>query len=107
VPARVIAFARVSSSGGAAIAIAPHLVARFVNGDRPPAIGEMWKTSRVHAAQGTRVADVSRRLHRRGGQAGDGKRKRLAVCRPGAKDAPCGAARRGVNSQLHNSATPK
>jgi malto-oligosyltrehalose synthase len=46
VPARAIAFARVSQSA-AAIAIAPHLVARFVNGDRPPAIGDMWKTSRV------------------------------------------------------------
>jgi (1->4)-alpha-D-glucan 1-alpha-D-glucosylmutase len=52
VPARVIAFARMSANGGAAIAIAPHLVARFVNGDRPPAIGEMWKTSRVLLPKG-------------------------------------------------------
>jgi (1->4)-alpha-D-glucan 1-alpha-D-glucosylmutase len=53
VPARAIAFARTiadpeTGSGRVAIAIAPHLTARLVNGDRPFPVGEMWKTSRVH-----------------------------------------------------------
>jgi (1->4)-alpha-D-glucan 1-alpha-D-glucosylmutase len=45
-PARVVAFAR-QSADGAVIAVAPHLVARFVDADRPAPVGEMWKTSRV------------------------------------------------------------
>ena len=45
-PARVIAFAR-TSSDRVAIAVAPHLVARFVDADRPLPIGDRWKTARV------------------------------------------------------------
>jgi (1->4)-alpha-D-glucan 1-alpha-D-glucosylmutase len=45
-PARVIAFARMTN-GSAAIAVAPHLVGRFVDAERPVPIGDMWKTSRV------------------------------------------------------------
>ena len=46
VPARVAAFARLAP-GGAVVAIAPHLVARLVNGEHPAPTGEMWRTSRV------------------------------------------------------------
>ena len=53
VPAGAIAFARVlappkgSAGGRAAIVVAPHLVSRLVDPDRPLALGEAWKTSRV------------------------------------------------------------
>src|SRR6185503_15951148 len=46
VPARVVAFARLSA-GGAVIAVAPHLVARLLSDDHPVPIGDLWKTSRV------------------------------------------------------------
>jgi len=54
IAARVVAFARLSERGpargagaGAAIAVAPHLVGRFIDAERPMPCGEMWKTSRV------------------------------------------------------------
>jgi (1->4)-alpha-D-glucan 1-alpha-D-glucosylmutase len=47
VPGHVIAFARISANGGAAIAIAPHLVARLVSEERPVPTGDIWKTSRI------------------------------------------------------------
>jgi len=46
VDGRVVAFARMLP-GTAAIAIAPHLVARMITPDRPVPLGEMWKTARV------------------------------------------------------------
>jgi (1->4)-alpha-D-glucan 1-alpha-D-glucosylmutase len=45
-PARVTAFARLTN-GTAAIAVAPHLVARFLDAGHPVPLGDMWKTSRV------------------------------------------------------------
>ena len=47
VKGQVTAFARMSSTGGAAIAMAPHLVAPLINEERPLPIGDAWKTSRV------------------------------------------------------------
>jgi (1->4)-alpha-D-glucan 1-alpha-D-glucosylmutase len=47
VPAHVIAFARVTAAGQAAIAIAPHLVLRLVDKDHPFPLRDRWKTSRV------------------------------------------------------------
>ena len=47
VPADVVAFARLSAAGAAAIAIAPHLVTRFLDADHPVPCGDQWKTSRV------------------------------------------------------------
>lgn len=46
VSARIVAFARLSGDT-AAIAIAPHLVGRFLDVDHPVPIGDVWKTSRV------------------------------------------------------------
>jgi (1->4)-alpha-D-glucan 1-alpha-D-glucosylmutase len=46
VPARAVAFARLSQDA-AVVAIAPYLVARFVDAERPAPVGEMWKTARV------------------------------------------------------------
>jgi (1->4)-alpha-D-glucan 1-alpha-D-glucosylmutase len=46
VPGRVLAFARIKD-GAAAIAIAPHLIGRFVDADHPAPLGDMWRTSRV------------------------------------------------------------
>jgi (1->4)-alpha-D-glucan 1-alpha-D-glucosylmutase len=48
VDAGVIAFARCSADGRAAIAIAPHLVSRLVSADHPLPLGDRWTTSRVH-----------------------------------------------------------
>ena len=48
VDARVIAFARCSAEGRAAIAIAPHLASRMVSADHPFPLGDCWRTSRVH-----------------------------------------------------------
>jgi (1->4)-alpha-D-glucan 1-alpha-D-glucosylmutase len=48
VDARVVAFARVSADGHAAIAIAPHLVSRLVSADHPLPLGDRWRTSRVY-----------------------------------------------------------
>jgi (1->4)-alpha-D-glucan 1-alpha-D-glucosylmutase len=42
----VVAFARLAPDG-AAIVVAPHLVARFIDAAHPVPLGEMWKTSRV------------------------------------------------------------
>lgn len=53
VPAGAIAFARVlappkgASGGRAAIVVAPRLVSRLVDADRPLALADVWKTSRV------------------------------------------------------------
>jgi (1->4)-alpha-D-glucan 1-alpha-D-glucosylmutase len=47
VPGHIVAFARVAAGGRAAIAIAPHLVARLVSEERPVPIGDAWKTSRL------------------------------------------------------------
>jgi (1->4)-alpha-D-glucan 1-alpha-D-glucosylmutase len=47
VPAGLIAFARIPSSGPAALAIAPRLVARLMGPDAIPPLGEAWKTSRI------------------------------------------------------------
>ena len=54
IAARVVAFARLGEQGasaglgaGAAIAIAPHLVGRSLDAERPIPCGDMWKTSRV------------------------------------------------------------
>jgi (1->4)-alpha-D-glucan 1-alpha-D-glucosylmutase len=46
VAGRIVAFARIAS-GSAAIAIAPHLVGRFIDAEHPVPLGDMWKTSRV------------------------------------------------------------
>jgi (1->4)-alpha-D-glucan 1-alpha-D-glucosylmutase len=46
VAARLVAFAR-TMPGATAIAIAPHLIGRFLGAERPVPIGEAWKTSRV------------------------------------------------------------
>jgi (1->4)-alpha-D-glucan 1-alpha-D-glucosylmutase len=46
VPGRVLAFARIKD-GAAAIAIAPHLIGRFVDAGHPAPMGDMWRTSRV------------------------------------------------------------
>ena len=46
VPARAVAFARMCRSG-AVLAIAPHLVGRFVDAEHPVPVGDMWKTARV------------------------------------------------------------
>ncbi|HEX9367874.1 MAG TPA: malto-oligosyltrehalose synthase, partial [Vicinamibacterales bacterium] len=48
VDAGALAFARLSADGGAAIAIAPHLVSRLVTPDHPVPVGDRWRTSRVH-----------------------------------------------------------
>jgi (1->4)-alpha-D-glucan 1-alpha-D-glucosylmutase len=48
VEGRVVAFARISASGSAAIAIAPHLVSRLMTPDHPVPLGDRWRTSRVH-----------------------------------------------------------
>jgi (1->4)-alpha-D-glucan 1-alpha-D-glucosylmutase len=45
-PARVVAFARLTPDA-AVVAIAPHLIARFVDAPHPVPVGDMWKTSRV------------------------------------------------------------
>jgi (1->4)-alpha-D-glucan 1-alpha-D-glucosylmutase len=47
VPGHVVAFARMAANGGAAIAIAPHLVARLVSEEHPVPTGDIWKTSRI------------------------------------------------------------
>jgi (1->4)-alpha-D-glucan 1-alpha-D-glucosylmutase len=46
VAGRVLAFARIAPTG-AAIAIVPHLVARFVDAEHPLPTNDLWKTSRV------------------------------------------------------------
>jgi len=46
IPAHVVAFARLATEG-AVIAVAPHLVARLVNGAQAAPTGDAWKTSRV------------------------------------------------------------
>jgi (1->4)-alpha-D-glucan 1-alpha-D-glucosylmutase len=48
VDARVMAFARISGTGRAAIAVAPYLMSRLVTADRPVPLGDRWRTSRVH-----------------------------------------------------------
>ena len=89
----------ISADGGAAIAIAPHLV---VAPGRRPSIpsrsGDRWRTSRVHLPKSLAGADLPRRLHRRRNPPGHGRRERLAVRRPGAQDAPGIAAGRGVTA---------
>jgi (1->4)-alpha-D-glucan 1-alpha-D-glucosylmutase len=47
VDARVVAFARISSAGRAAIALAPHLASRLVTAEQPVPLGDRWLTSRV------------------------------------------------------------
>jgi (1->4)-alpha-D-glucan 1-alpha-D-glucosylmutase len=48
VEAHVVAFARVTATGSAAIAIAPHLVSRLVTPEHPVPLADRWRTSRVH-----------------------------------------------------------
>jgi (1->4)-alpha-D-glucan 1-alpha-D-glucosylmutase len=48
VEASALAFARLSADGGAAIAIAPHLVSRLITEEHPVPLGDRWRTSRVH-----------------------------------------------------------
>ena len=48
VAARVMAFARVSVSGRAAIAVAPYLMSGLLTSDHPLPLGDRWRTSRVH-----------------------------------------------------------
>jgi (1->4)-alpha-D-glucan 1-alpha-D-glucosylmutase len=48
VDARVVAFARISAAGRAAIAIAPHLASRLVTAEHPVPLGDRWRTSRLH-----------------------------------------------------------
>jgi (1->4)-alpha-D-glucan 1-alpha-D-glucosylmutase len=48
VDARVLAFARISAGGRAAIAIAPHLVSRLVTAEHPVPLGDRWRTTRIH-----------------------------------------------------------
>jgi (1->4)-alpha-D-glucan 1-alpha-D-glucosylmutase len=45
---RVVAFARITATGGAALAIAPHLASRLVTPEHPAPVGDRWRTSRVH-----------------------------------------------------------
>jgi (1->4)-alpha-D-glucan 1-alpha-D-glucosylmutase len=46
VPGRIVSFARLLS-GRAVVAVAPHLVVRLIDANRPAAIGDAWKTSRI------------------------------------------------------------
>jgi maltooligosyltrehalose synthase len=46
VRARALAFAR-NAPTGAAIAIVPHVVARFLDAEHPLPTNDLWKTSRV------------------------------------------------------------
>jgi (1->4)-alpha-D-glucan 1-alpha-D-glucosylmutase len=48
VEARVMAFARISAGGRAAIVMAPHLVSRLVTAEHPLPLADRWRTSRVH-----------------------------------------------------------
>ncbi|HMC76783.1 MAG TPA: malto-oligosyltrehalose synthase [Vicinamibacterales bacterium] len=48
VEARVLAFARLSADGRAAIAVAPHLSSRLVTAEHPVPLGDRWRTSRIH-----------------------------------------------------------
>jgi malto-oligosyltrehalose synthase len=47
VDARVVAFARISVAGQAAIAVVPHLASRLVTAGQPVPLGDRWLTSRV------------------------------------------------------------
>lgn len=47
VEGRAIAFARLSSTGRAAVAVAAHLVSGLVSNERPLPLGDTWRTSRV------------------------------------------------------------
>jgi len=42
-----IAFARLSSSGRAVIAVVPHLIESMLSAERPLPVGEAWRTSRI------------------------------------------------------------
>jgi (1->4)-alpha-D-glucan 1-alpha-D-glucosylmutase len=48
VDARVMAFARISAGGRAAIVIAPHLASRLITAEYPVPLADRWRTSRVH-----------------------------------------------------------
>ena len=48
VDARVVAFARLTAAGGAAIGIAPHLASRLITPEHPVPLADRWRTSRVH-----------------------------------------------------------
>jgi (1->4)-alpha-D-glucan 1-alpha-D-glucosylmutase len=48
VEGQVVAFARISAGGAAAIAIAPHLVSRLLTAEHAVPLGDRWRTSRVH-----------------------------------------------------------
>lgn len=47
VDGRAIAFARLSTAGRAAIAVAPHLASALISAERPLPLGDAWRTSRV------------------------------------------------------------
>jgi (1->4)-alpha-D-glucan 1-alpha-D-glucosylmutase len=47
VDARVVAFARITAAGQAAIVVAPHLASRLVTAEQPVPLGDRWLTSRV------------------------------------------------------------
>jgi (1->4)-alpha-D-glucan 1-alpha-D-glucosylmutase len=51
VDARVMAFARISAGGRAAIVIAPHLASRLITAEYPVPLADRWRTSRVHVPQ--------------------------------------------------------
>jgi (1->4)-alpha-D-glucan 1-alpha-D-glucosylmutase len=46
-PARLVAFARLHVDGRAAIAVAPTLSSKLIDGEHPLPIGDRWKTSRI------------------------------------------------------------
>ena len=48
VEAQVVAFARISAAGRAAIVVAPHLVSRLVTAEHPVPLADRWRTSRLH-----------------------------------------------------------
>ena len=70
----VVAFARVSSDGGAAIAVAPHLVSRMMRTDDRVPLGDRWRTSRIRlpkALAGLTYRDVFTGAEIRAATAGD------------------------------------
>jgi (1->4)-alpha-D-glucan 1-alpha-D-glucosylmutase len=48
VEGRIVAFARVTAAGRAAIAVAPHLLARLITPEHPVPLTDQWLTSRIH-----------------------------------------------------------
>ena len=74
VDARVVAFARISADGRAAIAIAPHLASHLISDAHPVPLDDRWRTSRVHLPKslaGLTFRDVFTGAEIRAATAGD------------------------------------